>query len=460
MENTCKKKHDDLVQDIVEEIRAENKSLNDELGETEGVIDKGVFGNMDKGVFGNENYDMHCDTNDDEITKVSSVSDSQSTFHNHTNNDNWSNVGRKLSDTFANMVKKDEIPKKLSFKPTIVTDNGVEVVIFDEVLTRKGCERWNLTVSGHFVGYKMAPNELRYNIRRMWAKYGVRDIIVNYDGTCLFKFKDIEGLNSVIEKGPWMVPLEAWSVDGISALASSLGNPLIMDTMTANMCHNGVGRLNFARVLVEMEADKEFKKSIEVQYRDSVNNIKGTKKVNVSYDWKPLVCSHCQVFGHNLQGYKNRPRTMDTMKEDGKGTNWRKNTDREKQTVENQEQSKENNGMTWNKGKWELNNKEFQAMKKSANKYSILNSLPEDDLVELDMLKGRMIADQYLNKKVQPSKEEISKWSLDMVGYFKMKWNEARIKGWVEEDILSDNEVENVIANEIGGRGNNLVNLS
>ncbi|GKC10678.1 RNA-directed DNA polymerase, eukaryota, reverse transcriptase zinc-binding domain protein, partial [Tanacetum coccineum] len=161
------------------------------------------------------------------------------------------------------------------------------------------------------------------------------------------------------------------------------------------------------------------------------------------------------------------------------GTNWRKNTDREKQTVENQEQSKENNGMTWNKvnkkqeyrkkqteekvaekgknvsnnegnkGKWELNNKEFQAMKKSANKYSILNSLLEDDPVELDMLKGRMIADQYLNKKVQPSKEEISKWSLDMVGYFKMKWNEARIKGWVEEDILSDNEVENVIANEI-----------
>ncbi|GJY63013.1 RNA-directed DNA polymerase, eukaryota, reverse transcriptase zinc-binding domain protein [Tanacetum coccineum] len=72
-----------------------------------------------------------------------------------------------------------------------------------------------------------------------------------------------------------------------------------------------------------------------------------------------------------------------------------------------------------------------------------------NDLVELDMLKGRMIADQYLNKKVQPSKEEISKWSLDMVGYFKMKWNEARIEGWVEEDILSDNEVDNVIANEI-----------
>nr|GFB69567.1 hypothetical protein [Tanacetum cinerariifolium] len=34
------------------------------------------------------------------------------------------------------------------------------------------------------------------------------------------------------------VPLEAWSIDGISALASCLGMPLIMDTMTASMCHN------------------------------------------------------------------------------------------------------------------------------------------------------------------------------------------------------------------------------
>ncbi|GKD94408.1 hypothetical protein Tco_1374245, partial [Tanacetum coccineum] len=64
------------------------------------------------------------------------------------------------------------------------------------------------------------------------------------------------------------VPLEAWSVDGISASASSLENPLVMDTMTANMCHNGMGRLDFARVLVEMDADKEFKQTIEVQYRD------------------------------------------------------------------------------------------------------------------------------------------------------------------------------------------------
>nr|GEW55871.1 hypothetical protein [Tanacetum cinerariifolium] len=122
------------------------------------------------------------------------------------------------------MVRKDEINKNLNYRPTVTNDTGTEVVVFDEMLVRKGSERWNLTASGYFVGYKMPPYELRYNIRRMWGKFGVEDIIVNND---------------------------AWSVDGISALASSLGNPLIMDTTTAAMCHNGMGRLDYARVLVE-----------------------------------------------------------------------------------------------------------------------------------------------------------------------------------------------------------------
>ena len=64
------------------------------------------------------------------------------------------------------------------------------------------------------------------------------------------------------------VPLEAWSVEGISAIESSLGMPIMMDTMTANMCYKGVGNLEFASVLVEMNAEREFKKLIEIQYRD------------------------------------------------------------------------------------------------------------------------------------------------------------------------------------------------
>ncbi|GJZ44710.1 zinc knuckle CX2CX4HX4C containing protein [Tanacetum coccineum] len=189
----------------------------------------------------------------------------------NTTNDNNEFRNAKKKETYVSMARKDEIPRKLKYKSLITNDSDGEVVVFDELLVKKGIERWNLNASGYFVRYRMAPNDLR----------------------------DLEGLNSVIDQGPWMVnkrplivqkwnheigmqmvehsklpiwvrmtevPLEAWSSDGISALASSL---------------------------VEMNAEKEFKQTIEVQYRDKDNKVKGTKTVNVSYDWKPAACTHC-----------------------------------------------------------------------------------------------------------------------------------------------------------------------
>nr|GEZ11113.1 ATPase, F1/V1/A1 complex, alpha/beta subunit, zinc knuckle CX2CX4HX4C [Tanacetum cinerariifolium]GEZ11374.1 ATPase, F1/V1/A1 complex, alpha/beta subunit, zinc knuckle CX2CX4HX4C [Tanacetum cinerariifolium] len=188
------------------------------------------------------------------------------------------------------------------------------------------------------------------------------------------------------------VPLEAWSVAGISALTSSLVNPLIMNIMTANMCHSGLGRLNFSRVLVEMEADKEFKKTIEVQYKDSVNNIKGTKKAN-------------DFYARRWNGGNTRSR----------------NTNKGKQTKVRHEQNKENSGLFWNK----FVNEKQEYRKKQA--------------VEKDAEKGKNDED---SKKEAETK------------------NEIRNKGWVEEDVLNDSEdlEENVTANEIHGRGRNILN--
>nr|GEV37364.1 RNA-directed DNA polymerase, eukaryota, reverse transcriptase zinc-binding domain protein [Tanacetum cinerariifolium] len=232
------------------------------------------------------------------------------------------------------------------------------------------------------------------------------------------------------------VPLEAWSIDGISALASSVGNPLITNNMTANMCHNGIGRMDFAIVLVEMDDGKEFKKEIEVQYRDGENKIKGIKKVNATYDWKPIVCTHCKVFGHDFNGCKKRTKTQEEI-------------DMEKKRIEDLERGKK-----------------FESMEKTANKYSILESLPEDDPVEIRILKDRMIVDQYINKKTQPSVQEVKNWSQYMIGYFKEQWEKVRDKDKdsseneeEEDDIMEElNELEgNVLANEITARDNSIL---
>ncbi|GKA05184.1 RNA-directed DNA polymerase, eukaryota, reverse transcriptase zinc-binding domain protein [Tanacetum coccineum] len=78
------------------------------------------------------------------------------------------------------------------------------------------------------------------------------------------------------------VPMEAWSVKGISALASSIGKPAIMDETTTEMCVTGVGRMGYARVLVEVDAEKCIKDKIEVMYRSKNvaedNNCKDKRK--------------------------------------------------------------------------------------------------------------------------------------------------------------------------------------
>ncbi|PWA74759.1 RNA-directed DNA polymerase, eukaryota, Reverse transcriptase zinc-binding domain protein [Artemisia annua] len=143
---------------------------------------------------------------------------------------------------------------------------------------------------------------------------------------------DEDGLDKVVNSGPWMVsnkpffvqkwdnhvcldkkepdvlpiwiklgnvPLEAWTTHGISALASRLGKPLVMDSVTGDMCRLGVGRIGFARVLVEVSAKKCLPDLIEVVYRDRDKVEVCRKVVKVETEWVPLRCTECCVFGHS-----------------------------------------------------------------------------------------------------------------------------------------------------------------
>ncbi|GJR43472.1 RNA-directed DNA polymerase, eukaryota, reverse transcriptase zinc-binding domain protein [Tanacetum coccineum] len=298
-------------------------------------------------------------------------------------------------------------------------------------------------------------------------------------------------MNAVLEKGPWMVrnkplfmqkwtsdigmnkveprklpvwvkivnvPLEAWSVKGISAMASSLGKPILMDSMTAAMCHKGIGSISYARVLAEMDSEKELKNEIEIQYVDKCNNVKGNKKVQVTYDWKPPICNHCKVFGHELWNCKNggnvkngnkSPNDDEANKEKDGGSDGIKNDKnaefisqgRRRQwndynnrlgnyanTRNNQYSQKQSNGArrmdmpensrkeyrkkqtdadanvkSKEKNKWKVGENRVDEIRKVSNKYFVLDSLPEDNDQELIMLRERMIVDKYLNEKVQPT---------------------------------------------------------
>ncbi|GJR87108.1 hypothetical protein Tco_0211119 [Tanacetum coccineum] len=117
-------------------------------------------------------------------------------------------IAKKESDVNEGNNKLVEIS-------TEINENRNDVVVLNNEMIESGCEKWKYTICGFFVGGQVTYSEARYHLRRMWNQFGYIDLMKN---------------------------------DG--------GKPIIMDEMTARMCAKGEGRLNFARVLIEVEAKK------------------------------------------------------------------------------------------------------------------------------------------------------------------------------------------------------------
>ncbi|PWA99322.1 ATPase, F1/V1/A1 complex, alpha/beta subunit, Zinc knuckle CX2CX4HX4C [Artemisia annua] len=301
----------------------------------------------------------------------------------------------------------------------------------------------------------------------------------------------------------------------LNELGSSVGKPIIMDSMTAYVCKNGVGRTEYARILVEIDAIKGLKETVELQYRDMNKNVKGTKTVKVAYDWKPPICTHCKVFGHDFKGCTIRGRTVEeekaelektvngakenefvqkpatkpnvsgTMNTQGPnrgGFNKQQNLDKNKSTyglprqqwnkkvtsTENKEAS-ENKNDNFDKDfpifsgantKKDKNNKGKQTSVQ--NSFSVLKDLGEDNVQEINMLKDKSIVDKYLNMRMKPSNNVLKTWSQEMKKYFNRAWEadrekekDDREKGMedINEEVFEDESIaaKNLVADELVG---------
>nr|GEW25972.1 hypothetical protein [Tanacetum cinerariifolium] len=66
----------------------------------------------------------------------------------------------------------------------------------------------------------------------------------------------MDGLDAMLKNGP--------CEDGLSAIVTKLGNPLMLDYYTSDMCIQSWGRSSYARVMIEVRADVELKDNIVV----------------------------------------------------------------------------------------------------------------------------------------------------------------------------------------------------
>ncbi|KAG5560701.1 hypothetical protein RHGRI_003888 [Rhododendron griersonianum] len=175
------------------------------------------------------------------------------------------------------------------FAPTVV--NEKIVVQPPEEVVPLGIEKWKDCVVGYFLDKKLSFNAVKSIAEKVWAKFGLIDVLSNEEGFFFFRFDKAGAFRAVIEVGPWHfwgrllllkqwhphmsfakdqvktipiwaqfynVPLDLWTAQGLSYVASAT-LPDSFDLVLAN-------------------GDKF--------------------AIKVWYPWKPLKCSKCQAFGH------------------------------------------------------------------------------------------------------------------------------------------------------------------
>ncbi|KAK9053512.1 hypothetical protein SSX86_027504 [Deinandra increscens subsp. villosa] len=255
----------------------------------------------------------------------------------------WTSFGDG-KPSFADKIKRtnvfDEI--KVEFVKPIRATAGNRRALYNNGDLKHTAQHCSHLLIGYFIGTSMDFKVVNFQLKKLWRSYDLDQISKSNGGIYLIKFKSEQGLDSVLENGPWMVnnipiiltkwepgfcvckpepssipiwvtahnvPIELWSGRGISKLMSCVGIPLLMDKTTQERCLNPSGKLGYVRVLVEVSADEELPKDIEIEFPPINNRPPRVAKLAVTYQWQPPVCTFCRVFGHTTKLCKIRPPT-------------------------------------------------------------------------------------------------------------------------------------------------------
>ncbi|GKA14822.1 hypothetical protein Tco_0694468 [Tanacetum coccineum] len=158
-------------------------------------------------------------------------------------------VNPKPSTSYANLFTAGPSRKAMNFR-TLFTPgrNGVDVVVPVESI-RGTSTRLANTVYGFFLGKRVAYPVVSNYVRNTWGKYGlVKSMLNSSIGIFSFQFSYMDGLNAMLENedvgnvSVWVklygVPVTAFSENGLSAIATKLGTPLMLNSYTPNVVKN------------------------------------------------------------------------------------------------------------------------------------------------------------------------------------------------------------------------------
>ncbi|GKB59764.1 integrase, catalytic region, zinc finger, CCHC-type containing protein [Tanacetum coccineum] len=179
--------------------------------------------------------------------------------------------------SYANITGKPS-GKKVNVRTLFIPGvNGIDVVVLVDSI-RAISECFVNTTYGFFLGKKVAYPVVANYVRNTSGKYGlVRSMFSLSTGLFSFQFRSMDGLDAMLENGLWFirnkplilkkwhpdenllkedvstvlvwaklngVPVTAFNEDGLSAIATKLGTPLIFNSYTSDMCMQSWGSMS------------------------------------------------------------------------------------------------------------------------------------------------------------------------------------------------------------------------
>ncbi|GJV06019.1 hypothetical protein Tco_1343675 [Tanacetum coccineum] len=233
---------------------------------------------------------------------------------------------------FASVLKEKTNKKtvKLSKLTNDEVVHGADVTI-PLVAVEEVSSRFVNTLYGYFIGKRLAFPIVENYVKNSLEKYGIQQVMLQ-NGFFFFQFTMKEGMERVLENGPWLiclipmilnvwtansrlrkdeittvlvwvklhnVPIVAYSEIGLSLITTKLGKPIMLDGYTSNMCLNSWGQNSYARALIEVSARTALMDSIVVAI--PIQNDPGhtLETINIEYEWQPPRCDMCKNFNHN-----------------------------------------------------------------------------------------------------------------------------------------------------------------
>ena len=243
----------------------------------------------------------------------------------------------KISHNWRSLfVNRPKSCSPLSFYSPTTVDGKVTINPPAEAVV-EGVGLLEGSLVGQFFDRRLPLHVVRSLVERLWGKHEIPVISTTDNGLYIFRFKDMEARDWVLENGPWYlagrpiilrlwkpgiemlnvqitslhiwvkffnIPLEYWTVTSLGYIASVVGIPLHLDSLTENHY-----RLSFARICIEVDVNCTFPNSALL---DLGNGKYST--IRIEYPWVPQKCTHCKIFGHSHMKCQNEKEVADSGK--------------------------------------------------------------------------------------------------------------------------------------------------